>query len=134
MRTKESLEQAVEPPRTERWRGPRKAFIVAFIFCLLLLALIGYAIIPAAVQLASARRAIGSAQSLNEQAIRTSESHALAAEQHLSGSPARIASKLPLIGPNIDALRSIAGSTSDVLSNAAILAGRLETLEQEGLI
>nr|MBA2601163.1 DUF4012 domain-containing protein [Actinomycetota bacterium] len=133
MRTKESLEVADEP-RTKRRRGPRKAFIVAFIFCLLLLALIGYAIIPAALQLASARRAIGSAQSLNEQAVRTSESHALAAEQHLSGSPARIASKLPLIGPNIDALRSIAGSTSDVLSNAAILAGNLETLEQEGLI
>ena len=134
MRTKESLEVAVEPPRAKRRRGPRKAFIVVFILCLLLLALVGYAIIPAALQLASARRALGPSQGLDAQALKASGSHALAAERHLSGFPARVVSKLPLIGPNIDALRSIASSTSDVFSVTASLASRLEALEQEGLI
>lgn len=133
MRTKESLEAAAEVPRTKRRHGPRKASIV-FILWLLLLALVGYATIPAALQLASARSALEPSQSLDAQALKTSGSHALAAERHLGGFPARVVSKLPLIGSNIDALRSIANSTSDVFSVTASLARRLEALEQEGVI
>lgn len=134
MRTRKPSDVAIEPSRERRRRAPRMAFIVGFILCLSLLALVGYTIIPAALQLASARSSLGTSQSLDAQALRASGSHALAAEQHLSEFPARVVSKLPMIGPNIDALRSIASSTSDVLSVAAILASRWEALEQEGLI
>jgi uncharacterized protein DUF4012 len=122
----------VAPPRRRRWR-----LVVLVVLALVVVVggLTALVAIPAVHDLQAAGSALeGSASDLEPADVERAQAYLDDVESRLSGIPARVLGIVPVIGPSLNAMRSVAAAAKPVLGAGLTLKQDLDLVRDRGLL